>query len=193
MRRLIIAATAASLLLFALTVLAQTPSRSRPVHKTGSADAQPTPPESPEVDTVKVETNLVTIPVIATDVGGVLVPDLRQDEFSIFEDNVKQNIAFFATVSTPFHVILMIDTSASTEDKLRQIQEAALAFVDQLKPADPVKVISFNNDVRDLNEFTNDHEAVRTAILKTRSGTGTKLYDAFDLALSSVRRIEGRK
>src|SRR3982751_899826 len=132
MRRFIIAATAAFLLLLGLTVLAHTPHQNRSVHKTASAEPEPTPPESPqEVDTVRVQTNLVTVPVIATDAIGMLVPDLRQDEVSIFEENVKQNIAFFATVSTPFHVILMIDTSASTEDKLRQIQEAALAFVDQ--------------------------------------------------------------
>src|SRR5215831_6897985 len=87
----------------------------------------------------------------------------------------------------------MIDTSASTEGKLRQIQDAAVAFVDQLKPADRVKVISFDNELRDLNEFTNDRQELRSAIMKTRSGQGTRLYDAVDLALSTIRPIQGRK
>ena len=178
-----------------LTAIAQTTRRPRNFPE-GSNPAQPTPtpPDaSQQVDTLKIDTNLVTIPVIATDAGGLYVADLRQDEFSVYEDDVKQNIAFFATVNAPFQVILMIDTSASTQEKLRQIQQAALAFVEQLQPADRVKVISFDNEVRDLNEFTNNREQLKTAILKTRSGEGTKLYDAFELALNSIRPLKGRK
>ena len=180
-----------------VSVLAQNPRkvRSRPQEqKPGAEQPEPTPPEPSEhVETVKIDTNLVTIPVVATDAGSLFVTDLRQDEFAVFEDNVKQDIAFFATVSTPFQVILMLDTSASTEGKLRQIQDAALAFLDQLKPADRVKVISFDNEVRDLNEFTNDRQQLLTAIMKTHSGQGTKLYDALELALSTIRPIQGRK
>ena len=157
------------------------------------AAAEPTPPEAAPVETLKIDTNLVTIPVVATDAAGLFLADLRQDEFSIFEDDTKQEISFFATVNTPFQVILMLDTSASTEAKLRQIQDAALAFLDQLKPADRVKVISFDSDLHDLNDFTNNRQELRTAIMKTRPGQGTRLYDALDLALSSIRPIQGRK
>jgi hypothetical protein len=192
-----LALTTFVLLATSLSIIAQTARRPRSraeAQKPQTAEPEPTPPEpSQQVETLKIDTNLVTIPVIATDAGGIYVSDLRQDEFSVYEDEVKQNIAFFGTVSTPFQVILMLDTSASTEAKLRQIQQAALAFVEQLQPADRVKVISFDNEVRDLNEFTNNREQLRTAILKTRSGQGTKLYDAFELALSSIRPIQGRK
>ncbi|HEV7395535.1 MAG TPA: VWA domain-containing protein [Pyrinomonadaceae bacterium] len=164
------------------------PAEQRPT----TAEPEPTPPEQAE-ETVKIDTNLVTIPVIASDGNGLFVSDLKQDEFTVYEDDVKQEVAFFATVNAPFHVILMLDTSASTEGKLRQIQNAALAFLEQLKPADRVKVISFDNELRDLNEFTNNREELRTAIMKTRPGTGTRLYDAFDLALNSIRAIQGRR
>jgi len=87
----------------------------------------------------------------------------------------------------------MLDTSSSTQDKLSLIQKAASAFIDQLQPADRVKVISFDDRVRDLNEFTNNRETVRNAIYSTRSGEGTKVYDAIDLALNTIRRIQGRK
>jgi hypothetical protein len=180
----------------ACNTIAQGPRRSQSRIETPKAQPtpEPTPPETqPSVETLKIDTNLVTVPVIAADLNGLYVPDLRQDEFSIFEDSMQQEIAFFATVSAPFHVVLMLDTSASTEDKLGQIQRAAVAFVDQLKPGDRVKVISFDDEVRDLNEFTNDRGVLKTAILKTRSGQGTKLYDAFELALGSIRRIQGRK
>jgi hypothetical protein len=65
--------------------------------------------------------------------------------------------------------------------------------VEQLQPADRVKVISFDDLVRDLSDFTNDRAALKGAINKTVSGKGTKLYDAFELALSSIKTIEGRK
>jgi hypothetical protein len=157
--------------------------------------AQSPPPAQPpqDVDTIKIDTDLVTVPVIATDRNGTYVADLRQEEFSLTEDGVAQQIAFFGKISMPFHVVLMLDTSSSTQDKLPLIQKAASAFIDQLQPADRVKVISFDDRVRDLNEFTNNRETVRNAIYSTRSGEGTKVYDAVELALNTIRRIQGRK
>jgi hypothetical protein len=146
-----------------------------------------------DVETIKIDTDLVTVPVIATDANGVYVADLRQDEFQLSEDGVPHKVAFFGKVSLPFHVVLMLDTSSSTQDKLRLIQQAAVTFVEQLQPADRVKVISFDDQVRDLNEFTNNRETLRTAINGTRSGSGTKVYDAVELALNTIRRIQGRK
>jgi hypothetical protein len=149
------------------------------------------PPQ--DVETIKIDTNLVTVPVIATDANGVYVADLRQEEFALNEDGVPHQIAFFGKVTLPFHVVLMLDTSSSTQDKLRVIQQAALAFVQQLQPADRVKVISFDDKVRDLNEFTSNRETLQAAIYSTKSGEGTKVYDAMELAMNTIRRIQGRK
>jgi hypothetical protein len=166
----------------------------RPTQPLPEASPEPTPlDDQRDVETVKVETNLVSVPVIATDLNGVYIPDLKQEEFAILEDGVKQDIAFFATVSAPFHVVLMLDTSASTQEKLSLIQRAASAFVEQLQSFDRVKVISFDDKIRELNDFTNDRAALRAAIYRTRSGQGTKLYDAFELALASFRKVQGRK
>jgi uncharacterized protein YegL len=171
-----------------------TPTPSIPVRP---ADAEPEPPEtdqpSQDLETLKIDTNLVTVPVIATTVEGNYIPDLRQEEFSIAEDGVNQPVAFFAAVSAPFNVVLLLDTSASTEDKLASIRRAAATFVEQLQAADRVKIISFDNEVRELSDFTNNRTVLRSAINKTAAGTGTKLYDAFEVALSSIRRIQGRR
>jgi len=75
-------------------------------------------------------------------------------------------------VSAPFHVVLLLDTSASTEEKLGSIKRAAAAFVEQLQSGDRVKVISFDNDLRELCDFTNDRIVLRSAIYKTVSGKG---------------------
>lgn len=144
-------------------------------------------------DIVKVDTNLILVPVIASDRNNIYTPDLKKEEFEIFEDNVKQDIAFFGTISQPFHVVLMLDTSASTQEKLSLIQNAAFTFVSQLQSQDKVKIISFDDVVRNLSEFTNDTKELRDAIYRTRPGQGTKLYDAMESAIASLWRIQGRK
>jgi VWFA-related protein len=184
---------------FCFGVTAQTPRRPQkppPPLPTSTAETPTEPARTPEpqdIETLKTDTNLVSVPVIATDANGTYIPDLAQEEFAIAEDGKPQQIAFFAKVSQPFHVVLMLDTSASTQDKLRVIQQAANTFVDQLQPADRVKVISFDDEVKDRNEFTSDRSVLKAAINSTRPGKGTKVYDAFELALSNVRRIQGRK
>jgi len=155
-------------------------------------DATP-PPEPDELETLKTEIDLVTVPLIATSRDGLYITDLRQEEFTISEDGVRQQITFFGKVAAPFHVVLMLDTSSSTKDHLRLIQNAAFAFVQQLQPVDRVKIISFDDKVRDLNEFTSDREVLRTAINSTRPGEGTKVYDAVELAMNTLRKIRGRK
>ncbi|HEV7890484.1 MAG TPA: VWA domain-containing protein [Pyrinomonadaceae bacterium] len=145
-------------------------------------------------EAVKVETNLVTLPVVVSDRGGRYVPDLKAEEFNVSEDGAEQKVSFFATVSEPFHVVLLIDTSASTTaEKMRQVQEAAVTFVNNLQTDDRVKVVSFDDDVRVLCDFTGDRATLASAIRATRPGKGTRLYDAFDLAYRSLRRVKGRK
>lgn len=174
---------------------AQRPGQKPTPKATPPPTTEPAEPPEPtgQVDTLKTDTNLVAVPVIATDRSGLYVPDLTREEFTIFEDGAKQDVALFATISAPFHVVLMLDTSASTQEKLRLIREAAKAFVEQLQPSDRVKVISFDEVVRDLNEFSNDRYLLAAAINKTKSGEGTKLYDAFELAMNTLRLIKGRK
>ncbi|HWN99931.1 MAG TPA: VWA domain-containing protein, partial [Blastocatellia bacterium] len=170
------------------------PPQSEPVKKSQQAPSE-APPRNEDQDdpAIKLEATLVTVPVIASDRDGRYVPDLHREDFTLHEDGVKQEIVFFSTVNEPFHVVLMLDTSASTQEKLGQIRRAATAFVEQLKPADRVKVISFDDAVRDLCEFTNDRAELRRAIDQTSSGQGTKLYDAVALALRELRPIRGRK
>ncbi len=184
------------LLLFTLNTLAQRPTRPRPratPPPVATEETVPGEPQDKDIETLKTDTNLVMVPVIATDRSGIYVPDILKEEFTLAEDNVSQQIAFFAKVSAPFHVVLMLDTSASTQDKLSLIQQAAFTFVQQLQPADRVKIISFDDQVRDLNDFTSDRSILKASINKTKSGQGTKIYDAIATALSSVRTIKGRK
>ncbi|HMV50020.1 MAG TPA: VWA domain-containing protein [Blastocatellia bacterium] len=142
-------------------------------------------------DTIKIDTDLVMVPVIVSDRHDLYVPDLRKEEFTLAEDGVKQEIAFFATVKEPFHVVLMLDTSLSTSlQKLKQIQSAAHEFIAQLQGGDRVKIMSFADTVNELCDFTGDRAKLKEAINGVRGGGGTVLYDAMKLALNSLKVVK---
>jgi VWFA-related protein len=147
-----------------------------------------------EDEVVRVSTALVTIPVSVLDRDGRFIPALRKEDFRIFEDGTEQQVAYFAATEEPFTVALVIDTSGSTHFKLEDIQDAAIAFLDQLRPDDRVIVVSFDDSVRILSEATNDRRRLRDAIRRTQTGGGTRLYDAVDLVIQQqLARAHGRK
>ncbi|HEY0429745.1 MAG TPA: VWA domain-containing protein [Pyrinomonadaceae bacterium] len=145
-------------------------------------------------EVLKVETNLITIPVSVFDRNGLYIPNLGQDNFKIFEDGVEQEIAYFGTTEQPFTVVLLLDTSPSTEYKIEDIQDAAVAFVNQLKPQDSVIVIEFAWNVHVLSELTTDRQKIFKGIKKADWGDGTSLYEAVNDSLGKrLKNIKGKK
>ena len=152
------------------------------------------PEEVDAGDIIKVDTTLVTLPVSVTDRNGRYVPNLTKSDFRLWEDGVEQQVAFFTSVDKPFSVVLVLDTSGSTRFKIEEIQDAAIAFVSQLRADDRVMIVSFDDDIRVLTEFTNDRNRMRDAIRRTRTGNGTRLYDAVDLVINQrLNQVDGRK
>src|SRR5215204_208180 len=147
-----------------------------------------------EDEAVRVETNLVTIPVSVFDRNGLYIPNLSKENFKIFEEGVEQQIEFFATTENPFTVVLLLDTSPSTEFKIEEIQQAAIAFVRQLTPQDSVMVIEFDANVHVLTEATTDRNLIFKGIRKADFGGGTSLYDSVDFTIRKrLNKIPGRK
>lgn len=173
-----------SLVLSTSLTRAQNPQEPKPANRTSSEQ---------DVETLKIDTNLVTVPVIASSRTGNYIADLKKEEFKLTEDGVAQEIAFLATVDAPFYVVLMLDTSNSTKEKLPLIQRAAVNFLEQIGPSDKVKVISFDGQLHNWNDFTSDKTILRSAISKTSMGDNTRVYDAMQLALDSLRPIQQRK
>jgi VWFA-related protein len=163
--------------------------------KSEQQEQTPAGPEEVDAgDIVKVNTTLVTIPVSVMDRDGRYVPNLLKDDFRIWEDGVEQDVAFFQSVDKPFSVVLMLDTSPSTQFRLEDIQDAAITFVNQLRSDDQVMVVSFNDDIKVLTEFTTDRSKLQRAIRKAKTDDGTRLYDAVDMVMNKyLSRIQGRK
>jgi len=151
-------------------------------------------------DVIRVNASLVTVTVNVRQ-RGKGVPRLSREHFHLYEDGVEQEIAYFdaprdfdtSESKLPFTLALLLDVSDSTQFKLKQIQLAALSFIDQLAPDDRVFVISFDKAMHALSEPTNDRITLRRAIGETRTGDGTSLYLAVDTAIQRLRKISGRK
>ncbi|MEN3329300.1 MAG: Ca-activated chloride channel [Acidobacteriota bacterium] len=150
--------------------------------------------ETVEGDVIRFDTALVMVPVSVLDRNGRYIPLLRRDQFRLAENGVDQKIAYFATTDSPFSVVLLIDTSGSTQMRLDDIQDAAIKFVEKLKPTDSVMVMSFDDRIQVQCKATTDRDVIEKAIRRTRTGGGTRLYDAVDDILrKQLSTITGRK
>src|SRR5215467_7007749 len=154
-----------------------------------SASAQDVSPD----DVIRVKTTLVNSPVLVIGRDGKYVPNLRREDFEVYENGVKQDIAYFAPVENPYTVALLIDTSRSALFDLQDIQEAAIAFVGKMRPNDRALVITFSSDIAVLAEPTSDHDALTRVIRDIKPGGNTRVYDAINFVLAErLARAEGR-
>lgn len=151
-------------------------------------------PTANDGEILKIETSLVTIPVSVFDRSGVYVTNLGQSDFKVYEDGIEQTITYFGTSDKPFTVVLLLDTSVSTIFRIEDIQNAALAFINQLKPQDRIMVVEFDEDINVLAEPTNDRARLAKAIRKADFGYGTSLYDSVNFVLRKrLQAVTGRK
>lgn len=145
-------------------------------------------------DVIRVDTELVVIPVQVSDRKGRPIPDLRKSEFKIFENGSEQELAYFSDEEQPFTVALLLDMSYSSVFKLQEIQAAALAFVSQLRENDRVMVVSFAEKPMVLCEPTSNRKVLRLAIEGAKIASGTSMYSALGLVLKDkFNNITGRK
>ena len=174
---------------------AAAPSPTPPAPSEASAVNQPADSTAvDDGDVIKVDTNLVTIPVKVSDRSNRFIAGLKKEDFKVFEDNQEQEIALFSNEEQPFTVALVLDMSYSTTFKVTEIQAAAIAFINQLRPNDKVMVVSFDEEVHLLCEPTGDRARLASAIKGTKISTGTSLYEAVSLVLNKrLNKIEGRK
>lgn len=121
------------------------------------------------------------------------VPDLHKTDFQLYEDGTPQEIGKFIQTEEPFHLLLLIDVSGSTQEYLGLIQDASIQFTRQIGPKDEIAIATFNSRYRLRQDFTSDRGRAVDAIEQIRSGGGTAVYDALLQAVNHVNRLEGRK
>ena len=109
---------------------------------------------------IRMSTSLISVPAVVLDRNGRYIPNLRKEDFRIFEDGVEQEVAYFAPVEKPFTVALMLDASGSTQGQLAQLRAAANAFISQLRANDRLLIMTFDGSIHVLAEPT-DVSAIR--------------------------------
>ncbi len=167
---------------------------------------EPTPPPPPE-PTVKNPPGLqnfslhVDVPVVTVDVGVLLekthqfVPNLKQENFRIYEDGKPQEIATFQQVKAPITAVLLVEFAATSYYFVYDMRNAAYTFAEQLRPDDYIAVMTYDMHTNILTDFTQDKRVVMNALgaLTIPMWSEINMFDALYQTLDRLTRVEGRK
>jgi Ca-activated chloride channel family protein len=135
--------------------------------------------------------DLVSLNVTVMD-GTKYVTGLNQEDFEVYEDGARQAITFFSRTPQPVALAILLDTSASMEEKLPTAQEAAVGFARRMKTGDEIEVIDFDSAVRVLQPFTSDTVALERAIRQTAVNGSTSLYNAIYISLKELKKARAQ-
>ena len=142
---------------------------------------------------IRVDADLVEIPVSVVDSNDRLVSGLKREDFRLFEDKVEQVVAYFSKEDTPVSVGFLLDSSASMADKLRQSREAISNLLDASKPDDEFLLIEFNDRADLVLALSNDSAEVRRRLSLIRATGRTALLDAIHLSIHEVRKAHNER
>jgi Ca-activated chloride channel homolog len=146
-----------------------------------------------DTPTFKATTQIVSVPATVLDGQGRLVPNLEQDEFTIFDNGKPQQITFFQNETQPFTVVVMLDYSASMTSSLDLLRAAAEQFLLRMLPQDKGQVGAFSDRIEFSGQFTNDRDDLISALRDLQYGNPTRLWDAVDQSIDMLKPVEGRK
>jgi VWFA-related protein len=147
-------------------------------------------------EVIKIDINLVSVPVIVSDRQGRYVSGLKAEDFTVYQDGKKQALSFFGTEEEPLNVAILLDTSKSARDVLKEIKNAAKDFIKLLQPADRAMIIAFDYRVGVLCSLTSDRKELERAIKQVEIGerVGTVMRDAVqEVVTRSFSNVKGRK
>jgi Ca-activated chloride channel homolog len=146
------------------------------------------PPPRPRAPVFGTGIEVINLNVSVTDARGRYVTDLTKNDFAVFEDGVRQELSIFNHEDIPISLVLMIDTSASMDEKLPTARAAAIRFVGTLRPQDNAQIMQFNDRTTILQDFVADHAALEGAISRTEAAGPTALHNALYVALKELEK-----
>ena len=148
--------------------------------------------EGPE-DVVRTDTSLVQLNVGVVDPQGRAITSLSRNDFTVYEDGVKQPILHFEPTQAPFSLVLLLDMSGSTLSFRPQLKTAAYRFLDALAPEDRVAVIQFNAKYKMLAGFSVKRKDTAYAIEIAEGAGQTNLFEALSYSLRELEREGNRR
>ena len=136
--------------------------------------------------------DVVSLSVTVTGEHNRYITDLTEEDFLVYEDGVQQETTFFTRTQLPISLALLLDTSASMEERLQTAQEAAVGFARRLRQEDMAEIINFDSRVEILETFTNDQQRLERAIRRTSAGGSTSLYNAIYISLKELKKVRAQ-
>lgn len=146
-----------------------------------------------QVPLFRSTTDIVPLYVTVTDRNDRLVANLSQEDFEVYDDEVKQDIVLFLNEVQPITVVVMLDTSFSMAGKLKLLKAGAEQFLIRMLPADRGRVGAFNDKIQISPEFTGDRDYLINELQLLDFGNPTRLYDAIAASVNELLGIDGRR
>jgi Ca-activated chloride channel family protein len=157
-----------------------------------AAQGAPTKDQKDQQTLFRATVDVVSLNVTVVDPQNRYISDLDEQEFSVFEDGKLQELTYFNRTKLPIALSLLIDTSASMENRMPIAQEAASGFARRLRPQDLAQVVDFDSRVEVLQDFTNKIDDLERAIRSTSAGGSTALHNALYISLKELAKIKPR-
>ncbi|HEY1768417.1 MAG TPA: VWA domain-containing protein [Terracidiphilus sp.] len=136
---------------------------------------------------IRMDVDMVLVPVTITDPMNRLVTGLEKTDFSIYENNGEQNISSFACEDAPVSIGIIFDLSGSMSSKLVRAKEAILQFIKTANPQDEFFVIGFNDRPELIEDFTGSVEDIQARLATVHSGHRTALLDAIYYGVAKMK------
>ncbi|MGQ0735550.1 MAG: VWA domain-containing protein [Acidobacteriota bacterium] len=146
--------------------------------------------QPPKTEVFRAGVDIVSLNVTVVDSQNRYVTDLAEEDFSVLEDGARQELIFFARTRLPISLSLLIDTSASMENRLAIAQEAAVGFARTLRPQDMAQVVDFDSRVQIAQDFTPRAADLEQAIRATTAGGSTSLHNALYISLRALAKVK---
>ena len=171
------------------------------IPKKGEEPPPPPPPERPKKIegmpdySIHVDVPLVTVPVLVTTKNGQFVPNLKKENFRVYEDGTQQTIHDFKVEEAPITAVLLVEFASTHYRLMVDALRASYAFASTLKKDDWVAVVSYDMKPDTLLDFTQDKNAVQAALngLRMPGFSETWEFDALYDTLDRLERVEGHK
>ena len=177
----------AACLMLTMDMRAQVPSaqdetQRSPVATTGVVPTEKTAP------VFRSTIELVALNVVVTDLRQQLVGGLSSSDFVVLEEGVRQDVSFFAASDVALDLAILLDTSASMNDKMGIMQRAALGFANTLRPGDRAMIVDIKDATKVIHPLGAGPNGIAAAIKSTRASGGTGLYNGLYMTLKELMK-----
>jgi Ca-activated chloride channel homolog len=142
---------------------------------------------------LKVDVDLVLVPVTVTDPMNRLVTGLEKDNFQLMEGNAPQEIRTFSSEDAPVSLGVIFDSSGSMSSKMERAKEAVIEFFKTANPQDEFFMITFSDEPEDVTDFTSSVDEIQNKLVFAVPHHRTALLDAIYMGISKMRQAKYAK